>query len=383
MYMNLFKRLNIKIIIAVALMLLLVIKSTKKPTIPEPSLSIVVVQQPQLLKMTEYITKTGNTVAYQSVDLVARIEGYLEAIEFIDGTVVQKGRELFIIEPLPYIEQLNGAIAAVDAQKAIYAYDSAEYTRQQRMYKQNATSLNNVEKWLAKSKESTAEIAKAVANAEIAKINYSYTHINAPFVGRIGRHLVDIGNLVGNGVATNLATIEQIDPIYVYFNLNEIDLIKLRHLVKSKEFKPDDIHKVPVYVAMQNETGFHHQGYLDFINTGLNASTGTIEFRALLKNRKYILLPGLFVQVRIPITAPTLRLTVPDYAVQNDQRGSYLMVVDPNNIVATRRVIIGGVEQNQLAIVKGLEARDRVIVSGLQNAIPGHKVAVIMNEKRE
>src|SRR3990167_2470796 len=186
MYMNLFKRLNIKIIIEVALMLLLVIKSTKKPTIPEPSLSIVVVQQPQLLKMTEYITKTGNTVAYQSVDLVARIEGYLEAIEFIDGTVVQKGRELFIIEPLPYIEQLNGAIAAVDAQKAIYAYDSAEYTRQQRMYKQNATSLNNVEKWLAKSKESTAEIAKAVANAEIAKINYSYTHINAPFVGRIG-----------------------------------------------------------------------------------------------------------------------------------------------------------------------------------------------------
>ena len=173
--------------------------------------------------------QTGTVVAYNSVNLVARIKGYLEAVEFTDGSFIKKGKALFVIEPLPYLEQLKGAEATVVARKAAHLYAKAEYGRQQRMYKQNATSLNNVEKWSAKTIESQAQIDEAVANAEIAAINYSYTHVLAPFDGRIGRHLIDPGNLVGNGVATDLATIEQIDPIYVYFNLNELDLIKIRH----------------------------------------------------------------------------------------------------------------------------------------------------------
>src|SRR5205085_8997538 len=140
----------------------------------------------------------------------ARVQGFLDTISFVDGTIVKKDSPLFVIEPEPYFEQLKEAQATVAAQKANLVYTKSEYSRQQRMYKDHATSLNNVEIWKSKTEEAQADVAKAIANAEVASINYSYTHIKAPFNGRIGRHLVDVGNLVGNGVATNLATLQQI-----------------------------------------------------------------------------------------------------------------------------------------------------------------------------
>lgn len=354
-----------------------IIKS-KPQTLPPPA---VVVSKPKLAQRAEYVTQTGTTVAFNSVNLVARVEGFLNEVKFVDGTFVDKGKELFVIEPEPYMEKLREAQASIAAQKAAYAYDMAEYGRQKQMYKENATSLNNVEKWLAKSHESQAEVDKAIANGQVAAINYSYTHIMAPFDGRIGRHLVDPGNLVGNGAATNLATIEQIDPIYVYFNLNELDLIKIRQAAKDMGMKPKDLKTIAVDVAMQNETDFLHHGTLDFVNTGLNASTGTMEFRALLPNKNYILLPGLFVQVRVAVTKPSQQLTVPDTAIQYDQIGAYLLVVDKNNKVILKRVTTGGLEQGMRAISKGLDAQDNVIVNGLQNAVPGNPV-VVQNEKK-
>jgi RND family efflux transporter MFP subunit len=209
----------------------------------------------------------------------------------------------------------------------------------------------------------------------VAAINYSYTQVLAPFDGRIGRHLVDPGNLVGNGKATDLATIEQIDPIYVYFNLNELDLIKVRAAAQAQGIKPSEVYQIPVSVAMQNEEGFPHKGTLNFVNTGLNASTGTIEFRALLPNKNYALLPGLFVQVRLAISQPAPHLTVPDTAVQYDQVGAYLLVVDKDNHVVQKRVELGSLDQGMQTILKGIAAKDRVIVDGLQNATPGSAVA--------
>lgn len=344
-----------------------------------PSLQLpiptVLVQKPELKMMSDYITQTGNTVAYNSVNLVARVDGYLDSITFVDGTFIKKGLPLFVIEPEPYLAKLREAKASLAAQIAIDAYSKAEYARQKRMYKENATSLNNVEKWLAKSEESNAEIDKAKANLEIAEINYSYTHIQAPFDGRIGRHLVDKGNLVGNGVATTLATIDQIDPIYVYFNLNELDLFKVRKAARAEHFDPKNIHQIPVYVSLQNETGFKYEGQLDFINTGLNASTGTMEFRALVPNKNHDLVPGLFVQIRLATSKPARILTIPDTAVLYDQIGSYVLVVGHDNLVVLKRVRLGGLEQGLRAIHEGITANDEVIVSGVQNATPGKAVA--------
>ncbi|WP_133127882.1 efflux RND transporter periplasmic adaptor subunit [Legionella nagasakiensis] len=362
------------IIFAILLIVYFFLFHKTKSDAPVRQPPVVIVKKPVLAEMAEYITETGNTVAYNSVNLVARVEGYLNKISFIDGTFVKKGQELFVIEPEPYLEKLKEAQASVAAQKANLAYNKAEYARQQQMYKENATSLNSVEKWLAKREESEADVAKAEANAENANITYSYTHVLAPFDGRIGRHLVDAGNLVGNGKATDLATIEQIDPIYVYFNVNELDLIKIRTAARARGFKPSDISKVPVYVGMQNETGFPHEGRLDFVNTGLNASTGTMEFRAVLPNKNYTLVPGLFVQIRVALSKPSPKLTVPDTAIQSDQIGPYLLVVDKNNVVVLKRVEIGSLEQGMRAVLKGLDAQDNVIVSGLQNATPGNPV---------
>jgi RND family efflux transporter MFP subunit len=384
--MNANKRLKLirtlALIVAIIFFFHYLIKYISKNKNQGPTAPTVVIQKPKLKEMAEYVTQTGTMVAYNSVDLVARIEGYLQKIEFTDGTFVKKDKELFIIEPEPYMEKVKEAQASVAAQKASYTYASSEYERQKRMYKQNATSLNNVEKWAAQVEVYKAEIAKAEANAVNAEINYSYTHVRAPFDGRIGRHLVDVGNLVGNGKATDLATIEQIDPIYVYFNLNELDLIKLREAAKANGFQPEKIDEIPVYVAMQNETGYPHKGKLNFVNTGLNASTGTLEFRALLNNKDLVLLPGLFVQVRIPITKPMPQLTVPDTAIQYDQIGAYLFVVDTNNNVVLKRVVPGAVEQGIRAITKGLSADDNVVVAGTQNAIPGNQVTPVQQEKK-
>jgi RND family efflux transporter MFP subunit len=371
--MKAYKITSLVLALLVIVGLLVHFKSKSRP-LPLP-LPAVVVQKPITTNMAEYITQTGNTVAYNSVDLVARVAGYLESITFTDGTLIKKGQPLFVIEPKPYMEQLLEAQATVKAQQAAYAYAKSEHARQQRMFKENATSQNNVESWLAKSQQSEADVAKAVANAAVAEITYSYTHIQAPFDGRIGRHLVDPGNLVGNGVATNLATIEQIDPIYVYFNLNELDLIKLRAAARAQGVDAKQIKQIPVYVSMQNETGYKHEGKLDFINTGLNASTGTMEFRALLSNKDHTLVPGLFVQVRVAITKLGPQLTVPDTAILYDQIGPYLLVMDHTNTVVLKRVEIGSVEQGMRAILQGLDAQDNVIVSGLQNATPGHQVA--------
>jgi RND family efflux transporter MFP subunit len=336
----------------------------------------VVVKKPVKASMVDYVTQTGTLVAYNSVDLVARVQGYLDAIEFNDGTFVNKGKELFVIEPQPYMEKLKAAQASVEIAKAEVAYSHSEYTRQQKMYKQNATSLNSVESWLAKSQEAEGQLNKNKADEQNAAITYSYTHILAPFDGRIGRHLVSVGNLVGNGVATNLATIEQIDPLYVYFNLNELDLLRLRDAAREAGMKPSDFHTIPVHIALQDEGQFKYKATLDFINTGLNASTGTMELRAVLTNKEHTFLPGLFVQVRVAVSNPTPQLTVPDTAVLYDQIGPYVFIVDKNNKVLLKRVTLGPVENGVRGIKQGLEPQDQVIVEGLQNASPGNQVTI-------
>ena len=352
----------------------------QKPAYTAPT---VVIQKPKLANVTEYVTQTGTLVAFNSVDLVARIEGFLEGIQFTDGAFVKKGQELFIVEPESYWDQLKEAQASVASEEASFAYSKIERQRQQKMYEQNATSLNSVQEWETKVLQSKADLDKASANERNAAITYSYTHVLAPFDGRMGRHLVDVGNLVGNGAATKLATIEQIDPIYVYFNLNELDLLRVRRMAHDNGITPDDLSSIPVYVTLQNNKEVTHEGKLDFVNTGLNASTGTMEFRALLPNQDFALLPGLFVQVRVPIQHPKQQLTVPEVAVQYDQIGAYLYVVDDKNTVIIKRVVIGATNEGYRAINKGLDATDSVVVAGLQNAALGIQVTPTTAVKAE
>jgi membrane fusion protein, multidrug efflux system len=321
----------------------------------------VTVAFPRLESVTDYIDLSGTVTAFQSVDLVARIPGYLQSVNFADGAFVKAGQLLFVIEPAPYEEQLKLAEAAL-------LQAQSEYDRQQELVKQNATSVASVEKWQSQRDQAAAQVA-------LAKINLGYTHVTAPFDGRIGRHLVDPGNMVGADGNTKLATVDQITPIYVYFNLNERDALRIRNAMRERGREPlSSVGNTPVLVGLQNEAGYPHEGALDFINNGISTSSGTLQLRAVFANDDKALIPGVFARVRLPLGEPQPMLVVPNRVVGNDQEGDYVLVVGTDDIVARRSVVKGPLAGTDRAIASGLTAADRVVVNGLMNARPGYKV---------
>jgi RND family efflux transporter MFP subunit len=321
----------------------------------------VTIAHPRSEPVADYIDLTGTVAASLTVDLVARVPGYLQSVNFVDGSDVKAGQLLFVIEPAPYEQQLKLSEAAL-------LQAQSEYDRQLELVKQNATAVANVEKWQSDRDQAAAQVA-------LARINLGYTHVTAPFSGRIGRHLVDPGNMVGNTGDTKLATLNQIVPIYVYFNLNERDALRIRDVLRARGMDPRyGVGKTPVLVGLQNETGYPHQGTLDFINNGISTSSGTIQLRAVLTNDDKALIPGVFARVRIPLGEPQPMLVVPNRIIGNDQQGDYVLVLGPDDVVTRRSVVKGPLAGSDCAIASGLTAEDRVIVDGIVNARPGYKV---------
>lgn len=328
-------------------------------------LPLVTIAHPRSEPVTDYLELSGTVTAAQSVDLVARVPGYLQSYNFVDGSDVTNGQLLFVIEPAPYEEQVKLAEAQL-------LQAQSEYDRQQELVKQNATSVASVEKWQSERDQAAAQVA-------IAKINLSYTQVIAPFDGRISRHLVDPGNMVGTSGETKLATLNQIAPIYVYFNLNERDALRIRASMRERGLEPQvatQTGKIPVQVGLQNETGFPHDGVLDYINNGVSTSTGTLPLRAVITNKDKSLVPGVFARVRLPVVREKPMLVVPNAAVGYDQQGDYVLVVGDGDVVARQSVVKGPLSGSDCAITSGLTENDRVVINGFVNARPGDKVTV-------
>jgi len=327
-----------------------------------PPLPAVTVAHPLSRPVTESVDLTGTVGASRSVDLVARISGYLESVKFADGAYVDAGQLLFVIEPEPYRQQLA-------SQQAALLQAQSEFDRQQELLKQDATSAANVEKW-----RSTRD--QAQAQVELAKINLGYTRVTAPFAGRIGRRQVDPGNLVGAGGATKLATLEQLRPIYVNFSLNERTALYLRAMLRQRGLDPKAaVGKAPVLAGLSDEPGYPHAGVLDFTDNDVSSSTGTVAMRAVFANDERTLFPGLFARVRIPLGEARAMLVIPDSATGSDQQGDYVYVVDAHDTVERRAITKGPLTADGRAIRAGLAAGDRVVVSGLLNARAGARVA--------
>ena len=322
----------------------------------------VTVSHPSQEPVSDCLDLTGTVAPSRSVDLVARVTGYLESVSFQDGAMVPEGQLLFVIEPEPYKQQLALAQAALDRAKS-------EYDRQSGLIKSNATSVANVEKWLSEKEQAAAQV-------ELAKLNLGYTLVSAPFNGRIGRRLVDPGNLVGPSANTKLATLDQLEPIYVYFNLNERDALQAATTMRQRGLDPRS-GKARVLVGLQNQEGYPQEGKLDFVDVGVSTSSGTVQLRATFDNKDRALIPGAFARVRIPLGDPLPMLVVPASALGNDQEGDYVLVVDANDVAARRAVVKGPLMRNRCAIRTGLTSEDRVIVNGLMNAKAGAKVAPV------
>jgi multidrug efflux system membrane fusion protein len=342
----------------------------------------VTVSPPKQQPVTDYLALTGNTQAVDQVQLDARVEGFLTSIHFKDGDYVKKGDLLFLIEQDMYkakVQQAEGQLAAAQAQ---LLRASQEYDRQLSLLKQNATAKSEVEKWKAERDAAEANIVETKASLELARINLGYTRVTAPFDGRMDRHLVTPGNLVGAGKPTALAVITRMDPIYAYFTLNERDLVRLMGKAREKEQAPPNDKTTPVFAGIEGGEGYPLEGRLDFISTSLDPNTGTILLRAVFNNPLPAggvprMVPGMFVRLRIPIEIREKALLVSERALGVDQGGRYVLVVNDQDVVEQRTVKVGAQVNGMRVIEEGLKADDRVVVSGLQRARPGAKVTPV------
>jgi RND family efflux transporter MFP subunit len=329
---------------------------------------------PAQKSITRYLDATGNAAPIKNVDLVARVQGFLQSIDYQDGTFVKEGTTLFTIEPETYKLKLEQAQAAEAGARASLTQAEADFKRQTDLVQRQAVSQATLDSSTSNRDNAQANLQQAQANTRIAAVNYGYTKVTAPFDGIVSAHLISIGELVGVSSPTQLATIVALDPIYVNFNVNEQDVLRIREEARRQGITVSELRRLPVEVELQTETGYPHKGRLDYISPTINQSTGTLPVRGLLPNPDRTLLPGFYVRVRVPYGEDAKALLVPDVALGSDQAGRYLLVVNSDNVVEQRKVGTGPLEGDLRVIESGLKPDDRVVIAGLLRAIPGQKV---------
>ncbi len=342
----------------------------------EPPAPDVTVSKPLVQNVTDYLEFTGTTKAIEEIEIRARVEGFLQSVHFEDGDYIKKDQLLFIIDPKPFQAAVESARGRRGRHQAQLERAEREYQRNLTLFEQNAASEANVVKWKSEMEESRAAVVSAQAALDKAKLDLGYCTIRSPINGRISRKKVDIGNLVGAGEFTLLTTIRQGEPIYAYFSINERDLLRVMKMAREAGIPANNPDKILLELALANETGFPHKGHLDFADSTVDAGTGTMELRGVFPNPgpPYIIVPGLFVRVRLPIGQREGALLVTERALGQDQGGRYLLVVDDENKVEQRYIKIGALRDGMRVIEDGLKAEDRVVVKGIQRAIPGAKV---------
>jgi RND family efflux transporter MFP subunit len=340
-----------------------------------PPLPKVAVAKPAKQQITRYLEATGNTAAVNSADLVARVNGFIEAINYEDGAPVKKGDLLFTIELEPYKVKLDQAKASEVSAESSYNQAQAAFERSAELIKQKVTTQASYDSALATRDAAQSTLDNARSNTRLAQINYDYAQVRAPFDGIVTARKVSVGTYVGgSGTPTVLATIVQLDPIWVNFNISEQDVIRVRAALAQRGVTRDDVMKFKVEVALQDETDYPHIGVIDYVAPTLSTTTGTLAVRGVLPNPKSVLLPGYFVRIRVPRPTEESVLLVPDTALGSDQGGRYVLVVGKDDVVEQRKVEIGPQVGSMRVIDKGVTENDRVIVAGMLRAIPGQKV---------
>ena len=369
-------RLSIKVIACRVMILILFILPSacgkkETPAPPPPKVSVV---QPVKQPVTEYLEATGNTQAVNTVQLTARVSGYLDKVFFRDGQMVKKGELLFLIQQNTYQNALEQSEAQIALYKAQLDYAERQFNRYSNLLSAKAAAQSDVDNWRYQRNSAEANLKNAVAGRDLARLNMGYTRVTAPFDGRIDRRLQDPGNLVGSSSSnTNLAQISQIDPIYVYFNVSDTDLARL---MKKTQWMPgkSTAGTWPVIAGMTGEDGYPHAGRLDFASISLTSTTGTLLMRGTFPNAAGKIMPGLYARVRVPVETRVAML-VPATAVGSDQQGSYVLVVNAQNVVERRNVKTGHLEDSLRVIEEGLTGNEMIIVSALLKAHPGTRVA--------
>jgi RND family efflux transporter MFP subunit len=339
----------------------------KPKTAPPPP--AVTVAHPVNCRVTDRLELTGNTQAIRTVQLRARVAGYLEKVLFQDGQFVKKDQLLFLIQRNTYQAALTQAEAAIALQKAQLEYASAQFTRYSELLSRKAAAQSDVDNWRYQRDSAHANLENAQAGRDLAVLNLNYTEVRAPFDGRIDRRLVDPGNLVGAGDNTVLASVNQTNPIYVYFTISDSDLARL---TGEGHWRPG-MGRSLVSMGVLNEKGYPHEGILDFASISLTSTTGTLQMRGVFPNPDGRIMPGLYARLRVPL-AERNALLVPQEALSYDQQGPFLLTVNAQNTVERRSLKIGFLVGHMRVIEEGLTPGDWIVTAGIQKAVPGHRV---------
>jgi RND family efflux transporter MFP subunit len=341
---------------------------------PEAAPTPVTVSRPVQRDVTDYADFTGRTAAVDSVEVRARVLGYLDKVHFKEGALVKQGDLLFEIDPRPYRADLERAVGTVAQNDARMRRTEHDYRRVKNLLTRGAVGQEEYDKYEADYREATANLDVARANRDLAALNLEYSRIVAPVSGRVSRYVATVGNLIQSGDqngGTLLTTIVSVDPMYVYFDVDERTVLRVRQLIR--EGKAGSAHETawPVALSLATEEEFPHQGTIDFEDNQVNPRTGTLRVRGVFPNKDELLSPGLFARVRVPIGRAHGALLITDRAIDTDQGQKVLYAVNEKNEVVSRPVRLGALHDGLREITEGLSAGERVIVSGLQLVRPG------------
>jgi RND family efflux transporter MFP subunit len=344
---------------------------TFKPnfTMPEMPMPTVTVAKPTLQSVTEYYEFTGTMESVEKVEIRARVQGYLEKVHFIEGSRVGNGDLLFEIERRSYQAIRDQAYAQLQSCEAELTRAKLDLKRVEQAVKSNAVSQQEVSTRRAQRDQAEAAIMAAKAVLEQAELNLGYTHIHSPIDGRISRKYIDIGNLVGAGEQTLLATVVKLQPIYVHFHVSEGFLIE-----KFGVNSLDGQSTCRFSVGRENEIDFPHEGIVKYMDNTVDAGTGTILLRGELANTDETFLPGMFVRVKIPVGTQSDAILVHDRALSTDIGGKFLLLVNKDGVVQRRPVEVGRAVGEKRIIRSGLSLEDTYILKGVQMVFPGMKV---------
>lgn len=345
--------------------------------LPTPQPPKVTVAKPVQRDVVDYSDFSGNLKSTNSVKIRARVQGILETADFNEGTIVEKDALLYTIEPEPFQARLAAAKANLSKTQAALKLTEANLGRAEILVVSKAVSKEEYQTKIAERDSVKAQILADNAEIEQAEIDLGYTKIRSPIRGKVGRNHVDPGNLVSGSKETLLTTVVSMDPIYVEFTVSESDLLK--YLKWKRETKLPDAEK-KIYLGLANEEGYPHEGELDFLDNVVDTTTGTAMIRGIFPNKKGFLYSGLYVRIRIPGQTQKDAVLVSEEAIGTDLGGKYVMVVDKDNIVEQRNVVLGTLVDGMRVIRKGLGPEESYIIKGIQRARPGRPVNPQMQE---
>lgn len=363
------------LILAAPAFLLIGCEGQQPQSPPPPN---VTVSKPVAEEIVEWDEYTGRLEAVDTVDVRARVNGYLESIHFKDGQTVKKGDLLFVIDPRPYQAELDRALAQSKLAKARLSLAENDLSRAKHLLSARAISEEEADTRASDEQVAQASVEQAQADVNAARLNVEFTQVRAPITGLISRKYVTEGNLINGGTGgTLLTTIVSLDPVYCYFEADEQSYLRYTKLEQEGMMPDSRKGENPAFMELSNETGYPHKGYVDFIDNRLDPNTGTIRGRGVFPNPDNTLTPGLFARMKITGSGQYKAVLVPDEAVGSDQSQKFVMVVNPEDTVEYRQVTVGPRVNGLRVIRQGVGPDDRIIVNGLQRAMPGMKVSPV------